>query len=140
MKILALAFAALVVVGCAQNNPVPEVQVANPIRIDPPEFPRPMTLLEIKWQVQNIEEILDMLAAFGVLTPAEAQAAKERSKTLPVNSSFAQFTLTTENYENLALNLQELKRYLEQQNVVIDYFIQATEPTRINPKLEEPKS
>ena len=128
MKKFLAIFGLLFAVGCANSST--EVNLSFTNRIDLPEMPRPMTLLEVQWNVQNIPQMIEMLRIFGVLTEAEALQARERADRSPHSATFSQFALDGKNYESLVVNMAEIKRFLEQQNIVIDYFIQATEPTR----------
>jgi hypothetical protein len=128
MKKIAMLLGVLVLAGCSSSSPTVNLNYTN--RVDLPEMPRPMTLLEVYWNVQNIPQLIEMLKAFGVLTETEALQARERAIRSPHSATFSQFSLDGKNYESLVVNMAEIKRYLEQQRIVIDYFIQATEPTR----------
>jgi len=116
------------VTGCSNSSPTVNLSYTN--RIDLPEMPRPLTLLQVEWNVQNIDTLITMLQQFGVITDAEAIQFRARLINNPHNQSFAQFSLDGRNYESMVLNQAELRRFLEQQRIVIDYFIQATESTR----------
>lgn len=128
MKRLPVIFALLFMASCASTSPDVNLSFTN--RIDLPEMPRPMTLLEVHWNVQNIPQIIEMLRAFGILTDTEASLARERAARSPHTETFSQFALDGKNYESLVVNMAEIKRFLEQQNIVIEYFIKITEHTR----------
>jgi hypothetical protein len=128
MKAATALVLVLLMAGCASSSPTVNLSYTN--RIDLPEMPRPMTLLEVEWNVQNIDTLITMLQQFGVITDAEAIQFRARLVNNPNNQTFAQFALDGKNYESMAVNQAELRRFLEQQRIVIDYFIQATEPTR----------
>jgi hypothetical protein len=128
-KLLKILPALLLLLSACSNSPS-TVNLSYTNRIDLPEMPRPLTLLEVEWTVNNLESTISMLQQLGVITDAEAIQFKNRLVNNPNTRSFAQFSLDGKNYEKMKLNQAELKRFLEQQRIVIEYFIQATEPTR----------
>jgi type II secretory pathway component GspD/PulD (secretin) len=86
------------------------------IAIPQPTMPRPIDLKETYWYVvsdKNLEEFLNTV--------------KKQSGNKVV---FAAMTIA--DYENMAYNMQEIKRYVEQSKAVILYYVEST-------KVEEPK-
>ena len=58
---------------------------------------------------------------------------------LMLDGDFVIFAITTEGYERMAANLQEIKRYINQQKEIIYYYREATAPKGVDGWLEENK-
>ena len=110
MKFLMILSALLILTGCATNNIPTTTEVVTETRIvrqNVPVLDRPrgVSLLDIDWSVvteDNLEEFLIDL--------------EERT-------GFRVFTaLTIEDYENLSLNIQELRRYILEQQGLIEFY------------------
>ena len=78
------------------------------VQIEDPPLPRPVVMRDVQWMVLNRERLEILL---------------EESN----GSNFAVFALTPDGYENLALNINELRRYLEQQREIIIYYRNVSE-------------
>jgi hypothetical protein len=103
MSKLVVALAALALAGCASTNP--QILV-KPELIDKPhiEVPAPMPVQQssFEWVVITKQN-------------AEAKFKDIESK----NGSVTLFALTPHGYQNLSMNVAELRRYIQQQSAVI---------------------
>ena len=109
--------------GCSYfKNPLKtiEIKTVEVERVIPTQNrPRPMSMNDIHFYVvteQNFEEF------------------KERF--VKENGDFLFYALSVRDYETLALNMAEIKRYILQQKEIIIYYEKAVAPT---PKEEEEK-
>ena len=108
--------------GCSWKNPLKtiEIKTVEVERVIPTQNrPRPMSMNNIHFYVvteQNFEEF------------------KERF--VKENGDFLFYALSVRDYETLALNMAEIKRYIQQQKEIIIYYEKAVAPT---PKVEEEK-
>lgn len=96
---------------------VKTVEVQRTIPLQPP--PKRMTLNDVSWYVvtsSNYEEF-------------KAKFEKE-------NGNLVFYAISVPDYENMALNMAELKRYIVQQQQIIVYYEKAVSPT---PKQDEKK-
>lgn len=77
--------------------------------VDTPVFhpspPPQMVMLPFEIQVMNLEKLKALVSE-----------AEKNNKTVVL------VTLTLKDYENISLNLQELKRYIRQQDEIIKYY------------------
>ena len=71
---------------------------------------------------------------FYVVTEQNFEEFKERF--VKENGDFLFYALSVRDYETLALNMAEIKRYIQQQKEIIIYYEKAVAPT---PKVEEEK-
>ena len=109
--------------GCSYlKNPLKtiEIKTVEVERVIPTQNrPRPMSMNDIHFYVvteQNFEEF------------------KERF--VKENGDFLFYALSVRDYETLALNMAEIKRYIQQQKEIIIYYEKAVAP---KPKVEEKK-
>ena len=108
--------------GCATWNPLKtiEIKTVEVDRVIPTQNrPRPVKMNDIYFYVvteQNFEEF-------------KKRFTKE-------NGDLVGYVLSVRDYETLALNMAELKRYLIQQKEIIVYYEKAVAP---KPKAEEKK-
>lgn len=105
--------------GCSvfnKKDPVPvtpEVKVVTrevPIQILQPQLPREIELNEVEWFVitrDNLEQKLAEIEKYQ-------------------GGDFVVFAITPQGYENMAKNLQEIRRYFLQQKEIILYYRRAT--------------
>jgi len=94
--------------GYKLDNPKPDPVISSKMtewNIVHPPLPSKVQMLEVVWSVYNKEELLAMI--------------KEAEKT---NKEIVMFSISEKGYENLALNVQELKRYILEQQEVIKYY------------------
>ena len=99
---------ALLTSACATRAPIERVEyVPQIIKQDIPiqARPRPVTMGDVKFYVVNKDNLDKFLEDFG-----------------KKNGDIVFIAVSVKDYETLALNLQELKRYIEQQQSVILYY------------------
>lgn len=102
-KLLFIALTSLLLIGCA-TKPITTTTVQAPIVIHPTK-PEPLDLKDITWQVWNYDRL--------------QQAALEAD---PNQEDFAIVVLTFDNYENFALNIEQIESYIEQQIIRLQYY------------------
>ena len=106
--------------GCSTWNPLKtiEIKTVEVERIIPTQNrPKPMTMNDIY---------------FYVVTEQNFEDFKQRF--VEENGDFLFYALSVRDYETLALNMAEIKRYILQQKEIIIYYEKAVEP---KPKVEE---
>jgi len=101
-KIIVSLSAFLLLSGCASTKPK---VIDTPILIDRPELILP------KVQPANQSSM-----EWVVIT---ASNAEEKLEMLKSKDNVVFFALTAQGYQNLSMNVAELRRYIEQQNAVI---------------------
>lgn len=118
MRILS-SLALLTLGGCSMLQPQP-LPAPEPIIKTVTEY----KTLEI-YQPQLPKEIDLQDVEFFVVTEKnlEEQVAKIRKMQ---DGNFVIFAMTPQDYENMAFNLQELRRYIRQQKEIIIYYRDAT--------------
>lgn len=98
--------------GCSlMSQPEPEVKVVTKLeRVQIPTVarPKPVQLTDVKVYVVTKDNLDDFLKEFE-----------------EIHGDIAYVALSMRDYENLALNIAELRRYLNQQNQVIIYYEKA---------------
>lgn len=104
VNVLGSMIALLFLAGCLGNNPEPIEITTKPI--DKPELQLPQSdelrIRKVEWTVvtpENVEEVFEEIEKTG------------RPITL--------FALTDKGYENLGLNLSDLRAYIQQQQTII---------------------
>ena len=109
--------------GCGYfKNPLKtiEIKTVEVERVIPTQNrPRPMSMNDIHFYVvteQNFEEF--------------------KKRFMEENADFLFYSLSVRDYETLALNMAEIKRYILQQKEIIIYYEKAVAP---KPKIEEEK-
>jgi len=119
MRILSLLLL-LFVGGCSLLQPAPMVQ-PEPIIKTVTEF----KTLEIYQpplpEAINLEDV-----EFFVITEKNFEEQVARLERMQ-GGTYVLFGLTPQDYENMAYNLQELRRYVRQQKEIILYYRQATQ-------------
>ena len=114
LKKVVLLSSILLISGCSLTpKPIPVEIKTVPVQIPiaQPTMPRPIDYRETHWYVvseSNIDTFMEDIR----------------------NQSGGQLVfvaMTIADYENMAYNMQEIKRYLEQSKSVILYYIEATE-------------
>ena len=109
--------------GCA-STPVKEVVIkTKPIEIEiaQPERPKEVKLERPQWFVVNQSNLEEFLAEI-----------REIQSDDPVF-----FAFTPQDYEKMSYNLQEIRRYVLQQNEIIVYYEKMTAPKTTEEKSEE---
>lgn len=84
--------------------------------------PKPLKLNDISWYVVTAENF---------------QEFKERFE--KENGNFVFYAISVPDYENIALNMAEMKRYVLQQQQIIIYYEKAVSPKQEQPKQEQKK-
>jgi len=118
-------FIILLLLGGCASTPVTEVLIkTKPIEIEiaQPERPKEVKLERPQWFVVNTNNLYDFLKEIR-----EIQSDQ--------NPVF--FAFTPQDYEKMSYNLQELRRYVLQQNEIIVYYEKMTAPKTTEEKSEE---
>lgn len=122
-KILVAMATLLFLSGCSllpwgNRTPEPEVKVVTKIeqvQIPIVQRPKPVQLVDTRVYVVNADNLEQFIKEF-----TEA------------NGDLAFVALGIKDYENLALNIGELRRFIKQQGEVILYYESAVKPKNIN--------
>lgn len=104
--------------------PLPPVKVITEtvqLEIYQPPLPPEIQLDDVQWFVLTENNMQDKVAEVKRFTGSE----------------FVIFGLTPQSYENMAYNLQEIRRYIRQQTEIIKYYREATKPKGTDGWLEE---
>ena len=120
---IGLGLIVVILVGCA-STPVKEVVIkTKPIEIEiaQPERPREIKLERPEWFVVNSSNLQEFLEKVRKIQSDE-----------PVF-----FAFTPQDYEKMSYNLQEIRRYVLQQNEIIVYYEKMTAPKTTEEKSEE---
>ena len=113
----------VMLVGCS-STPIKEVVIkTKPIEIEiaQPERPREVKLERPEWFVVNTSNLQEFL-----------EKVREIQSDEPVF-----FAFTPQDYEKMSYNLQEIRRYVLQQNEIIVYYEKMTAPKTTEEKSEE---
>lgn len=97
--------------GCALLTPEPEVKVVTEIQktqVPTVARPKPINLTDTRLYVVNEDNLEDFLKEFE-----------------DVNGNRAFVAFSVKDYENLSLNIAELRRYIKQQGEIILYYEEA---------------
>ena len=113
-KTFLIASSLLLLTSCARPNQqiVTETVTVRPtIAIVP--SPRPLDLRDMQWRVVTHENVEEFLQSVGIGDTGE----------------YVFYAITVRDYEKIALNVDELRRYILQQQEIIAYYENAiTEP------------
>ena len=104
----------LTLIGCSSLRQEPQIQVVtNTVRTTVPIVARPkgVQLNDVKIYVVNEDNYEEFIQEF-------------RAK----NGEVVYIAISVKDYENLSLNIAELRRYIEQQKQVIVYYEEAVKP------------
>lgn len=121
-KLLLLAMSPLLLTACGARIPEPEVVVTTEYQeqnIPVQERPKAVQFPPVDWFVITEENL-------------EEKIAEINSKT----GNTVMFVITPKGYENLALGIAELRRYVKDQQAIIAYYEEALTPEE--PKVEVP--
>ena len=107
--VLSLLVVPLLTAGCSLLSKPEEVVVTNTV-IKAPNIPlqpspRPVNMIDIKWYTVTTDNIDEFEKNF------------END-----NGDLVFFAISVPHYQNLSLNLAEIRRYLEQQQSIIIYY------------------
>lgn len=115
LKILAALLILIYLTGCSLvSKPEPEIQVVTKLEkttVPTVARPKPVQLIDTKVYVVNQENLEDFILEFT-----------------EVHGDLAFVALSMRDYENLALNIAELRRYINQQTNIIIYYEEAVSP------------
>jgi hypothetical protein len=103
--------------GCSMFSRAPEKEIVTVTKVEKPtiavvERPKQLTMLPVY---------------FYVVTPDTFDEFKQKFE--QENGQLVFYALTVPSYENMALNMAELKRYLLQQKEIIIYYEQSVTDT-----------
>ena len=104
----------LLVVTACSRTPIKEI-VTVPTVVETPEIDAPTITI-----VRRPDPVAMKDADIVVVTEANLQEVIERIK--GTQGEFVLYALTAQSFEALALNLEQVKRFIEQQNNVILYY------------------
>jgi PBP1b-binding outer membrane lipoprotein LpoB len=108
----------LFLTGCSLNpfssQPEPEIKVVTKVEkttVPKVARPKPIQLTDTRIYVVNKDNLEDFIKEFT-----------------DTNGDLAFIALSVKDYENLALNIGELRRYINQQTEIIVYYEEAVSP------------
>jgi hypothetical protein len=108
-KLVMIPVASLLILsGCSSRPPEPEIKTVTQVqRITVPTVarPKPIDLVDVRVWVVNKDNLDDFVAKFT-----------------DEHGEFAIVALSIDGYENLALNIADLRRYINQQTDIIVYY------------------
>ena len=122
LKVLSLLLLCLAISSCSSWPKLKQIEIktVQVERVIPTQNrPRPLNMNNIKFYVVTSENFEDFKKRY------------EKD-----NGTFLFYALSVRDYETLALNMAEIKRYIEQQKQIIIYYEKAVAP---KPKKEEKK-
>ena len=115
-KVLSLLLVSLILSSCSSWNPLKTIEVKTvevERQIPPQNRPQQIQLnTNMKWWVVTEENFKEFKEKFQ----------KENGDPLVA------YVLSVRDYETLALNMAEIKRYIEQQKEIIIYYEEAVKP------------
>ena len=111
--VMILAVAVIFLSGCSRKPEVEIKTVTQVQRITVPVVarPKPISLTDTQVYVVNKENLESFIAEFT-----------------DQNGELAFVALSIDTFENLALNIAELRRYINQQNEIIVYYEESMKP------------
>ena len=120
-KVSSLLLLSLIISSCSSWNPLKTIEVKTvEVERNVPlqNRPRQLDLSDIHWYVVTEENFAEFKKKF----------LKENGDTLVA------YVISVKDYETLAIDMAEIKRYIDQQKQIIIYYEKA-----LSPKEEEPK-
>ena len=99
----------LVITNCSMiptAQPVKVVTIAEPVPMYHPPLPLELGMVDIDWEILTPQLMIDYLASYE---DGSAPAT-------------AYYSLTSKEYENLSMNMAEIKRYLRDTLSVIKFY------------------
>lgn len=104
MKLNKLIILPLLLVACSGDPLIQTKIINNPVQIQ--TKPKPVTLSDVKFYVVTKDNLNEFLEIFK----------KENGQELVF------YAISVKDYENIALNIAELRRFLKQQSEIIIYY------------------
>jgi hypothetical protein len=104
-KLIVLLATILLLSSCAGVKPIQIRTVEETTPIQHPNLPNPIKLQDIEWHViteDNLDEFIQMLK--------------------DTKSHVVFFAITPDNYEVMAYNLQDIRRYIKELKEIIVYY------------------
>tara|TARA_R110002126_G_scaffold51450_8_gene140683 strand:+ start:827 stop:1177 length:351 start_codon:yes stop_codon:yes gene_type:complete len=104
-KLIVLLATILLLSSCAGVKPIQIRTVEETTPIQHPNLPNPIKLQDIEWHViteDNLDEFIQMLR--------------------DTKSHVVFFAITPDNYEVMAYNLQDIRRYIKELKEIIVYY------------------
>jgi hypothetical protein len=102
-KLTLVLLVPLALAGCNTTQPAstvaPQLEIAAPV-------PQQINALPVEWRVLNKTELKKLVA--------ELDANQD--------PNYSVFVLTPKGFENLSLNMQEMKRYIQEQKEAIKFY------------------
>ena len=118
--ILAVTAASLFLTGCSRFQPEPEIVTVTQVeRITIPlaARPKPLQLVDTRIYVVNADNLESFIEEFT-----------------QENGELAMVAISIKDYENLALNVAELRRFINQQTEIIVYYEESINAQTTPPK------
>ena len=120
-KVSSLLLLSLIISSCSSWNPLKTIEI-KPVEVERnvplQNRPRQLDLSDIHWYVVTEENFAEFKKKFQ----------KENGDPLVA------YVISVKDYETLAIDMAEIKRYIDQQKQIIIYYEKA-----LSPKEEEPK-
>ena len=113
--------AVLLVVTACSRTPIKEI-VTVPTVVETPEIDAPIISI-----VRRPDPVAMKDADIVVVTEANLQEVIERIK--GTQGEFVLYAMTASSFEALALNMEQIKRFIEEQNQVILYYEKSVTPS-----------
>lgn len=110
--------------GCGTFNTEPRIQTVTQYitpNIQIQQQPKPVALMDVQWYVVTEENLESFLEKFR-----------------QDNGTVVMLSMTVRGYENMSINMQELRRYINQQKQIILYYEKAVTESKITPDKKEP--
>jgi len=144
LKQIALVFLALTISGCSllQQSPREVEIITKPVKVDivQPVLPRPIDLKEPKWYVVSDTKIIEACLKNPETNEPDCKLGREDK--YPEGYTYLDrfiddikkkhggdivfYAMTVDDYELMAYNTQEIKRYINQLGEVIIYYRNVT--------------
>lgn len=131
MKSLLIVSGLAVLLAACGTAPVKSnVTVVSAATIEIPPLPEKTTLLQVQWQVLNRGDLIVQLEQLGIITKQQATQMLANMPKTPQTDDYALFALNAQQLANLVHNLEALKEYIDEQNIVIRTLITETQATQ----------
>ena len=105
------------------TKPVEVITIAEPVPMYHPPLPLEVQLVDIDWEILTPQLMIDYLASYE---DGSAPAT-------------AYYSLTSKEYENLSMNMAEIKRYLRDTLSVIKFYREYDKKDNDEEKVKESK-
>ena len=112
LKMSLMASSLLLLISCSSLIPEPQI-ITETVTIRPSiaivPKPRPVDLSDMEWRVVTHENVDEFIQSIGIGSSGE----------------YVFYAISVRDYEKIALNINELKRYILQQQEIIAYYERA---------------